>query len=225
MLPLPYENRISTFKTCCGKSICNGCIYEMDMSGGKDLCAFCRTPPASSKKDKIEQLKKLMGKGNSQACLVLAFSHATGINNLPQDWQKAYELWLKGGELGCAWAYFNLGQSYRLGTGVEVDQKKAKYYYEVAAMMGHVHARYNLGYMEHRAGNHHRAYKHYMIAAIAGLELSLETVEKGFMSGFISKDEYARTLRTYHERQKEMKSDARDTAALLRRTGEWHLTA
>ena len=60
-----------------------------------------------------------------------------------------------------------------------------------------------------------------IIAARAGYTESLDNVKKGVMSGFILKDEYARTLRAYHERQKEMKSDARDTAALLRRTGEW----
>ena len=32
-----------------------------------------------------------------------------------------------------------------VGRGVEVDKKKAKYYYELAAMNGDVQARYNLG--------------------------------------------------------------------------------
>ena len=41
-------------------------------------------------------------------------------------------------------------------------------------------------------------------------------VKKGFMKGDVTKDEYANTLRAYHERQKEMKSKERDMAALLR---------
>ena len=34
---------------------------------------------------------------------------------VPQDWSKANELYLKAGELGCADAYFNLGNSYQWG--------------------------------------------------------------------------------------------------------------
>jgi len=49
MLLLPIDLDQSYFKSCCGKTICNGCIVAMRMSEGKDLCAFCRTPPASSK--------------------------------------------------------------------------------------------------------------------------------------------------------------------------------
>ena len=37
---------------------------------------------------------------------------------------------------------------------VEVDKKKAKHYYEQAAMIGSVTARYNLGRSEGKAGNH-----------------------------------------------------------------------
>ena len=53
---------------------------------------------------------------------------------MSQDHQKANELWLKAGELGCAEGYYNLGVYYRDGNGVEVDLKKAKYYFELAAM-------------------------------------------------------------------------------------------
>lgn len=47
-LPMPLETKTSCFKSCCGKRICVGCLYAMMESEGKDLCAFCRTPPASS---------------------------------------------------------------------------------------------------------------------------------------------------------------------------------
>ena len=210
LLSMPLDSGQTEFKSCCGKTICNGCIYEMKMSEGKDLCAFCRTPPPSSKEEKIKQLKKLMDKGNGWAYNVVAFSHATGINNLPQDQQKANELYLKAGKLGCADAYYNLGHSYRNGNGVDMDMRTAKHYFELAAMMGQVHARHTVGALEGQTGNHHRAFKHMIIAARAGYEESSDMVKKGFMTGFISKDEYARTLRAYHERQKEMKSDARD---------------
>ena len=71
------------------------------------------------------------------------------------------------GELGCSEAYFNLGNAYDNGRGVEVDEGKAKHYWELSAMGGDVCARYNLGYTELQAGNIQRAMKHFMISARA----------------------------------------------------------
>jgi len=59
-------------------------------------------------------------------------------------------------------------------------------------MKGSIEARNNLGCLEGKAGNHHRAMKHFVMAAKAGDDLSLENVKKGFMKGVISKDVYAK---------------------------------
>ena len=79
-------------------------------------------------------------------------------------------------------------------------------------MKGNVDARHQLGCVQGQAGNEYRAMKHF-IAASAGDQKSLDKVMQGFMQGFVTKDEYASTLRAFHERQKEMKSAARDKAA------------
>ena len=210
LLPMPTTDQ--TFQTCCGKLICDGCIYAMLMSEGKDLCAFCRTPPPYSDKEVIKRLKKLMDKGDGEAFNTLGLAYQRGEYGLAQDYQKASELYLKAGELGCSSGYYNLGQSYREGTGVEVDEKKAKHYYELAAMGGDIMARHNLGGNEYEAGNLQKAMKHWMIAAKAGEEDSLNIVKKGFMAGLVTKDEYADTLRSHHERQNEMRSDEREEA-------------
>ena len=125
---------------------------------------------------------------------------------------KANELYLKAGELGSAGAYFNLGIHYDNGEGVEIDMKKAKHFFELAAVNGHVKARHNLGCMEGQAGNHQRAMKHFAISACVGCKESLDSVKGGFMHGLVTKDEYANTLREYQKSQDEMKSDARDKA-------------
>ena len=212
-IPLPIDATQSSFFSCCGKLICDGCIYAMIMSEGKDLCAFCRTLRGANNEVKVKRLKILMDKGNAVALSMLGGAYADGMMGLRQDYQKANELYLKGGELGYAEGFFNLGSSYYYGRGVKIDKKKAKHYYELAAMGGNVQARYNLGVIVEDAGNEDRAYKHFIIAARAGSKRSLDAVKDGFMDGFLTKDEYTNTLRVYQESQDEMKSDERDKAA------------
>jgi len=217
MLTLPFDVDQSSFFSCCGKIICDGCVYAMRLSKGKDLCAFCRTPISSSDEEIIRQTKKLMEKGNAEAFYYHAIHFQRGIHGMPRDWVKANGLYLKAGELGHAPGYHALGKSYAHGSGVEVDKKKAKHYYELAVMNGSVQATYELAALEHRqaiANEHYeRAKKLYTIAAKAGHEESLELVKKGFMTGVYTKDEYAYTLRAYQKRRDVMKSDERDEAA------------
>ena len=110
-----------------------------------------------------------------------------------------------------------MGNAYDIGRGVDVDKEKAKYYWELAAMNGSLYARHNLGCFELEDGNHHRAYKHFILAAKAGKKDSLEVVKEGFMDGMVTKDEYASTLRAHQKRVDEMKSDDRDKVEVLRR--------
>ena len=131
---------------------------------------------------------------------------------MSQDIAKANALYLRAGELGCAEGYWNLGVSCDNGDGVEMDKKKAKHYWELAAMNGSIHARHNLGCMEGFAGNHNRSKKHFILSASAGYKNSLDWVRASFMEGSVTKDEYANTLRAYQQRHDEMKSDDRDRA-------------
>lgn len=178
------------------------------------ICAYCRMPAQVSDEKNIKQLKQLMEKGNCEAFYQLGRYYKDGKHGLPQDMSKSNELCLKAGELGCADAYYDLGITYTKGHGVNVDMKKSKHYLELAAMNGHVFARYGLGRMEYlerkEAGNEHRAYKHFMIAAKSGYKLSLDLVKIGFRAGHITKDEYESALRAYHKSQADMKSQARD---------------
>ena len=69
--------------------------------------------------------------------------------------------------------YYFLGNSYDNGRGVEVDKRKAKYYWELAAMNWDVYAMHNLGCEEVDSGNYHQAYKHFVLSARAGDKRSL----------------------------------------------------
>ena len=215
MIPLPLGSHGANFHSCCGKYICMGCEYAMSESGAKHLCPFCRTPgfipvDDDDDNDEIKRINILMEKENVDAFNQLAGFYDRGDNGLQQDRAKANELWLKAGELGCAEAYYNLGVAYENGDGVEIDEKKATQYYELAAMNGSVSARNNLGCSEAQAGNYKRAYKHLLISAKAGDDESLDTVKQGYKNGYVTKEEYANTLQQYQKSQDEMKSDARD---------------
>ena len=214
-LPLPRYATHSgmTLRSCCGKRICNGCIVTMiDREGNIDLCPFCRTSRADTDEDVVKRVKKLMYNGNADAFNQLATKYDRGINGLPQDHAKANELWLKAGELGCANAYYNLANSYIIGRGVVIDKKKATHYWELAAMNGSVGARHNLGTHEYEGGKYHRAMKHFNLAAKAGDDDALNTVKGGYIDGYVTKEEYANTLREYQKIRDEMKSEARDKA-------------
>jgi TPR repeat protein len=219
MLTLPLLTGVA-FHTCCGNRICDGCSYTMAETEGKnmELCPFCKAPQARSDKDDVERLKKLMEKGNAYAFYQLGGFYRNGTCGLPRDRAKANELYLKAGELGCADAYYNLGCAHENGRGVEIDEEKARYYYELAAINGSIAARHNIGFMELQTGtgNHQRAMKHFIIAARAGDDESLDVVKGGYMNGFVIKEEYANTLRECQKSQDEMKSDARDKALAAR---------
>ena len=220
MVPLPVDGETNdVFKSCCGKIICIGCqIGFWETGKGKKfeeiLCAFCRRPEFNSDDELIKRLKVHMDKGNGDAITFIGAMYLKGMHGLPQDYEKAHKYFLQAGELGCASGYYNLAKLYESGLGVGEDNKKAKHYHEIAAMMGDVTARCCLGAHEVDDDSStqaiRRAHKHLMIAARAGHTVSLDVTKKGFMLGHVTKDEYAQTLRAYQKSCDEMKSDARE---------------
>jgi hypothetical protein len=83
MLTLPlYENHTgATFRSCCGKDICNGCEFAMDESGAKGLCPFCKSPPSKSNEEEVKRVMKLMEKGNANANLNQAILEVISITH------------------------------------------------------------------------------------------------------------------------------------------------
>ena len=82
----------------------------------------------------------------------------------------------------------NVAVSHNNGKGVERNKKRAKYFYELAAMGGDVDARYRLGLLEECSGKMNRAMKHWMIAAGAGHDKSLEEAQLLHLNGHATKD-------------------------------------
>ena len=138
---------------------------------------------------------------NNQGCY-----YRDGTNGYPQDHNKAMELFHRAAELGFAVAYGEIGWAYDRGSGVEVDEKKATHYYELAAISGDVQARYNLGQLELEAGNFDRALKHYIIAVKGGYTDSLKRIKELYTDGHATKDDYTKALQSYQVYLGEIKS-------------------
>ena len=137
-----------------------------------------------------------------------------GLYGYPQDYTKALELWHRAGELGHIEAYCNIGYAYNNGLGVEIDKKKAKHYWELAAMRGDAKARYNLGAIgEEDEDNVDRSIKHYMIAVAGGNVDSLQRIKLLYTNGHVTKADYTKALQSYQAYLDEIKSKQRDKAA------------
>ena len=88
-------------------------------------------------------------------------------------------------------------------------KKRGKHYLEIAAIKGHAKSRHMLGTIESKLGNDIRAAKHWIIAAEAGLDDSLEEIRKCYMQGIVSKDDYAKTLRVHQKSKDKQESKNR----------------
>ena len=109
-----FSNRVVVSYICHGDCILlvHGCIiYAMEEEArgrGKIDLVLCREPKLTSEA-KVKQMKKLVDVNNADAFQQLAEYYANGIRGMPQDYEKANELYLRGAQLGCTEAYCNSG--------------------------------------------------------------------------------------------------------------------
>ena len=97
---LPYEPGQATFELCCGKIICQGCIYAMTKEARqRGLCAFCRAPPATSDAERVKQIKKLMDANNAYAFYNFAGWYARGLRGYHKTLKSLTSYCLKRGSL------------------------------------------------------------------------------------------------------------------------------
>ena len=171
-----------------------------------------RTPPPALEKEAIERRKKRMEVGDLYSFFRMGCYYSRGLSGMPQDSAKAIEFWHKAGKV----AYTNIGHAYYNGEGVERDAKMARHYFELAAMGGDSNARHNLGLTEENSGNYDRALKHHMIAVRGGDTDSVKEIQRMYMNGHATKDQYAYALRSHQAYVNEIESDQREQAAAFR---------
>jgi len=215
---IPNRNSGQRYNACCGKVICSGCVHSplYDDQGNEvdnEKCPFCRTPHPDTQKEHVRRMLERVKAGDPMAIHNIGMYYRDGTYGFPQDYTKALELYHRAGEIGDANAYNSLSCCYNNGIGVEVDEKKAEHYCELAAIGGSATARYNLGNKEYRAGNMDRALKHFMIAVRGGYHKPLQMIQELYLNGYVTKEDYTKALQAYQAYLGEIKSDQRDKAA------------
>ena len=206
-LPMPLEGQKSIFYSCCSKQICKGCGHANDISTKQRSCPFCREPVVDAKENVKRVMKRV--KANDP---VATLEMGTTLYH-EGDFDGAFEYLTKAAELGDMTAHNELGIMYARGEGVEKDEEKAVYLLEMAAIVGHPDARYNLGFIEERNGNMERAVKHWIIAAKLGDTGSMKALWRHYSKGNITKDDLEATLRAHQTAIDAMKSPQREAAA------------
>ncbi len=173
LLPLPIEGNKISFRACCGKSLCLGCIWAVAEEGAATNtcpCPFCRAEPYKSNDEYLEWLNKLIKNKHPLALVQLGTHYYQGDLGLDRDCDKAFELWTEAGEAGDdnGRAYYNIATLY-IGRVDSNNAHRVTYYYEKAAILGSVDARFQLGRIEKDFyENRDRSTKHYILAAEAG---------------------------------------------------------
>jgi len=200
------------YYSCCGKSICKGCVDSFRKSGNIGTCAFCKADRVNKTDAEIVgEIMKRVDANDAGAIYLMGNYYYHGNLGLQQDWARAMELWKQAAELGSSLAHYHLGTQY----DAEGDSKKSKCHYEAAAMAGHEVARSNLGCMEAQSGNMGQAVKHWVIAASAGEYNAMDNLLIAFNQGSTSRATIDSTLAAYNTSCAEMRSDARDAAIRL----------
>ena len=149
-LPMPFSTG-QAYLTCCGKSVCSGCIYAhvsaMETSNTPRSCGFCRTPVSFSDKTEIQRLKNRMDAGDAEAFHFMACNYSDGARGLSQNEDKAMELWGRAAELGSLRAHSSLAYKFMYS---EQNAMKGMYHYAKAAMGGDESSRHVLGILDDR---------------------------------------------------------------------------
>ena len=109
-------------------------------------------------------------------------------------------------------AAYCLGISYANGDGVEQGIEKALEYFHKSAELGYIHAFSLIGTILMKKGEIEEGMLNFRKAAMCGMseDILFDQLREGFYYGYITKDEYAFTLRENQAACYEMKSDGRE---------------
>ncbi len=122
---------------------------------------------------KLRAIWTIAGSGCLAAAVALASPALADVKKGVDAWERgdfavAVAEWRDPAAAGDADAQFNLAQAYRLGRGVEADEKRAEGYYAKAAAQGHLKAADNYGLLLFQNGRRQDALPYVTAASDRG---------------------------------------------------------
>ena len=227
LLPLPVDDDGIIYRQCCDSLLCKGCMHDHILSLLKEgmdeekvkkavsTCALCRQDPREDAVDMFALQKKLAKAGKLEAMYELAMTYINGENGVDLDWDEGLKWMQRAAIEGFGKASHFLGNCYRCGqNNIERNINLAIEYYKQAGDNGSVQSYACAGEALFQKGEIEYAMLYYRKAAMCGLsnEDLFTQLRDGFGEGYITKDEYAYTLREHQKASNEMKSESRTIA-------------
>jgi len=150
--------------------------------------------------------------GNSEAMYRVGDHYFQGRMGLQQDKAEGLKWYHRAVEVGSGMATGRIGRCYEEGDGVEQDKEKALEYYQKSADLGWIPAFYLIGFLLMSKGDIEEGLLNYRKAVMCGMneKYIFDELKDGFKCGYITKEEYAFTLRENQKACNEMKSEARE---------------
>ena len=100
--------------SCCGKSICSGCMHSCCVPGNIGTCPFCKADGrGKTNEEAVEELMKRVEANDASSMYILGNNYYHGDLGLLQDRVRAMELWKQAAALGYSKAHYQLGCIYR----------------------------------------------------------------------------------------------------------------
>ena len=208
----------------CGKTVCKGCLFgsaQVHKRDGTDretaiekimACSFCRSSLQPPVKAMLEKTMRLANAGQHEGMYRLATYYCKGQMGLQQDIAEGVKWYHRAIEAGSGKAACSLGMCYLQGDGVDLDVEKALEYCQRAVELGFEPAYSSVGYILMERGEIEEGMLNFRKAAMCGTDDKniFDELRRGFNDGFITKDEYAFTLRKSQAAVNERKSEERE---------------
>ena len=231
MLPFPLGASGSKYCITCGKIVCAGCMISSGLAHIRDggdaetafekakTCAFCRSnTDVDDKKTTLEKEMKRANTGNGESMFRIARYYFGGEMGLRQDKAEGLKWYHRAVEAGSGKAAYLIGNLYLTGDGVDQDEDIALDYIQKAADLGNVFAFHVVGMILVNKGDIEDGMLNYRKAVICGMSDDglFNTLRSGFREEYVTKEEYAFTLREHQKACNEVKSDGSEAYKSIR---------
>ena len=224
LIPLPIDDKSTSYRPCCGKIICKGCVADQihmlmrdsgdelqeEMIKALNQCMFCRTDMYG----KSDELNKAAAENNRPEGMFRVgqlYLEPGLLGTVRQEHKQEGMKWLKRATvLGCGKAAEKIGDIHL----EDENERDAYFYFTKAAELGRVQSFVKLGNIELDRGNVTTAMNNYRKATICGVKSEglVQVLKRGFMEKYITRDEYFSTLYRNYKANEEMNSESRKRA-------------